>query len=51
MDSVKTIAGLEIAIIVIAATAIGTGIYLAIRWKRKSKGIGESEIGKDFKVE
>lgn len=51
MDSVKTIMGLEIAIIVIAATAIGTCIYLAIRWKRKDRGIGKSEIGKDFKVE
>lgn len=51
MDSVKTIAGLEIAIIVIAAIAIGISIYLAIRWKRKSRGIGNSEIGKDFKVE
>ena len=51
MDSVKAIMGIEIAIIVIAAIAIGTGIYLAIRWKRKSRGIGKSEIGKDFKVE
>lgn len=51
MDSVKAILGIEIAIIAIAATAIGTCIYLAIRWKGKNKGIGKSEIGKDFKVE
>ena len=51
MDSVKAITGIEIAIIVIAAIAIGTGIYLAIRWKRKRRGIGNDEIGKDFTVE